>query len=291
MADTGFWTGSLTYTPPAGSTTQLSPVSIPFGTTDANGITWLLKNFEGWDGTDVQGPGNVARSGDHGAWASSQFLAPRIITLTLLASAATQALRDLARALLQQALPVSDLAVFLLNEPVPKQASVRMSGRITETYPTTLDVEFTVPMAAPDPRKYGAPNLVSTVAPVQNGVTLPVTLPFTLPAQTPGGAVTVTNAGSFETRPLVTINGPITSPFLQNVTTGQIVSFTGLVLGAADSLVVDFNARQAFFDGVYRTADITSSWWSIPPGTVTIQLGGTGSAGAQMSVSWQSAWK
>ena len=56
-----------------------------------------------------------------------QYYAARAITLTVTASAPTQALRDLARALLQHAVPISDLAVFTYNEPVPKQAAVRRS--------------------------------------------------------------------------------------------------------------------------------------------------------------------
>ena len=75
-------------------------------------------------------PGRAGRrghrkAGDHGAWAAPQYYAARAITLSVTASAPTQALRDLARALLQQAVPISDLATFAYNEPVPKQAAVR----------------------------------------------------------------------------------------------------------------------------------------------------------------------
>lgn len=292
-ADTGYWTGSIAYTPPAGSTTQYSPVTIPFGSVDSNGIAWILKQVTGWDSPDVQGAGVIPRSGDHGAWASTQYYAARMITLTVLASAASQSLRDTARAVLQQACPVSDLALFTYSEPIPKQAQVRRSGRIAETYPTLADVEFTIGLVAPDPRKYGTQVLTARVNPAPStggGFPVPLRVPFSLGPLTPGGQVTLTNTGTFETRPLVTFAGPVTSPALINLTTGQTVSWTGLVVPAGKSLVADFNARQSFVGGAYRPADLASSWWVLPPGQSVIAVAGQNDAGASVSISWSPAW-
>lgn len=292
-ADLGYWTGSIAYTPSPGSTTQLSPVTIPLGGVDGNGIAWLLNKVEGWDGPDVQGGGVIPKSGDHGAWASPQYYAARNLTLTITASAPGQALRDLARGLLQEAIPVSDLAVFSYDEPVPKQAQVRRSGKISETYPTLTDVQFTCGLVAPDPRKYAVQVQQATVnAPpsVATGFTFPLTFPLTMPAQAPAGAVSVTNAGTFETRPACTVSGPVTGPGLMNVTTGQQVSWTGLVLNAGDVLTADFLARQGYLNGTYRPADLFSAWWVLPPGTSTIQLTGDTGAGASLAVTWQDSW-
>ena len=55
-------------------------------------------------------------------------------------------------------------------------------------------------------------------------------------------------------------------------------------------MVVDFNVAQAFVAGVYQPADLFSSWWTLPPGTSTIQLGGNTPGGGSMTVTWQSAW-
>jgi len=109
--DIGYWTGSLSY---GGNTIQ-------FGQTDSNGITWQWNGIDGWDGPDTSG-GVIQRSGDHGGWPSPQFYAPRTMTLRVTALAPSQALRDVARALLSQVVPVSDLAVLAYNEPVPKMA-------------------------------------------------------------------------------------------------------------------------------------------------------------------------
>lgn len=292
--DVGFWTGSIDYTPAAGNTTQLTPVSVPLGAVDGNGVAWLIQKLEGWDGPDVQGAGVIPKSGDHGAWPAPQYYAARMLTLTLMASAPTQALRDQARAQLQQAVPVSDLALFTYNEPIPKQAQIRRSGKIGETCPTLTDVVFTIGLVAPDPRKYNpqvnSPQVYATDATLI-GIQIPAVVPFTLPAQQPAGIMQVLNAGTFETRPVVTVTGPVENPALVNVTTGQAVSWSGLVMHPGDVLVADFGLQQARLNGVFLAADLRSSWWTLPPGVpVTVQLAGSAGAGAGFSVRWQSAF-
>ena len=288
MADTGYFTGGITYTPPlgAGPSTDLE-----FGVVDANGTSWCLADWTGMDGVATAGQ-VVQRAGDHGAWATPQWYGPRTPTLTVWATARTQALRDVARAQVQQAVPVSDLATLRWDEPVPVQMAVRRSGPIVETYMTLVDVVFSIPLVAPDPRKYGTVlhQSLATQASAAVGLAPPLTPPFTLPAGAPPMSVAVTNAGSFETRPLVTIMGPITSPAVVNQTTGQAVSFTGMALAASDVLAVDFAARQATLNGVYRTADVGSSWWVLPPGSTTVQVTGTGATGSTMTVAWRDAW-
>ena len=280
--DLGYWTGSLSF---AGKL-------VSFGATDASGITWLWRKLEGWDGPDVSG-GIAQRSEDHGGWPSPQFFAPRNLTLTVTASAPTQALRDQARAALSQVVPVSGLATLLYNEPVPKVAYVRRSGKLTEAYPTLADVTFTIGLVAPDPRKYGSQvNSVSVPGGSTGaGLVFPVVFPVTFPAAPPAGVVTVTNAGNFETRPQVQVTGPVTSPSLTNVTTGQTVTWTGLVVPANGYLLVDFYNRLATdASGMYHPADVASSWWAMEPGPTTIQLGGQPGNGSLLTVTWQSAF-
>lgn len=291
MADLGYFTGGITYTPATGG----GPATdLEFGVTDANGTWWLIKSWSGLDGADTAGQ-VVQRAGDHGAWPTPQWYGPRTITLTVQATARTQALRDVARAFLQQAIPVgsdSSLATLRWDEPVPVQLGVRRSGRIAETYTTLTDAVFSVPLIAPDPRKYST--VLHTLTAVQGasaaGLAPPLTPPLTLPAGTPPMAVSCTNAGSFETRPVVTVGGPISSPAVVNQSTGQSISFTGMVLAATDVLSVDLNARQATLNGVYRPADTASSWWVMPPGTTTVRVTGTATTGAQMTVAWRDAW-
>ena len=282
LVDLGYWTGGISY----------NGLDIEFGKVDSDGIAWLWQKLEGWDGPDVTG-GLLQRAADHGAWPSPQFYQPRTLTWTVMATAPTQAQRDLARAKLSQAIPVSQLAVLRYDEPIPKQVQVRRSGKVTETYPTLTDVSFNIGLVAPDPRKYStAVKVVTTVVSTpSSGLTFPVTFPVTIPAgQPPGTGVTVTNAGNFETRPVVAVQGPVTAPALVNTATGQSVSFSALTLTSNDLLVVDFFNQQAFLNGTYRPADPASVWWNLAPGTTVIALQATTNPGATLEAVLSDAW-
>lgn len=302
--DVGFWTGGLINSDTGGPT----GLDIEFGQVDGNGIAWLWQKLEGWDSPDVQGAGVIARSGDHGGWASPQYFAPRTLTWTVTASAPTQALRDQARALLQQAIPVSSMATLRYDEPVPKYIMVRRSGRITEQYPTLSDVTFAIGLVAPDPRKYAMAQRAVTIGLVPpaagGGLTVPFTLPVTLNPASPPGVAVATNGGSFDTPPVAVITGPVSGPSLTNLSTGQTVSWSSLTLGTADTLVVDFLARQAYVDpvttsttpgaasdgGTYWPADVSSAWWQIAPGDNQLAYGGTAGTGSTAVYYWRDTW-
>lgn len=303
--DTGFWTGGLA--------NSYAGISVSFGQVDGNGTTWLWQKLTGWDGPPVQGAGVIPRSGDHGAWPSPQWYAARTMTLTCTASAQTQYLRDVARAQLQAAVPVGDagqLAVMTYNEPVPKQCLVRRSGQVTEKYPTLADVTFTVPLVAPDMRKYGTAQkqLVIGLAPSGSGgiFTVPFTVPFSLAAARPPGDATCVNAGDFGSPPVAVIAGPCSGPSLVNLSTGQAVSWSRASLTAAQTMTVDFLNRQAWVGapnppglpglppggGTYVTADIGSAWWRVQPGANLIAFTAvTSGAGATASLYYYDAWQ
>lgn len=280
LSDTGWWTGSLTSA--AGS--------IPLGSVDGNGIAWALLGVDGMDGVPTVGQ-VLQRAGDHGGYATPQFYGPRPLTLRIQAAAGTQALRDTARATMQQVVPVSDMATFVYNEPIPKTLQVRRSGVLREDSDTPLHVTFTVGLAAPDPRKYGQSYSLTTTANSQTlGITPPLTPPILLPAQAPPGAMTATNNGNFETRPIITITGPINQPGVYNQTSGQLISFSALNLSAADVLTIDLLNKVATLNGSPRPADLGSAWWVLPPGTSQLVLQGAGAAGATMTLTYSDAW-
>jgi hypothetical protein len=214
-----------------------------------------------------------------------------------MASAPTQAMRDYARALMQQAVPVNDLAVLLFNEPIPKVAYVRRNATasVTESCPTLTDVIFTIPMVAPDPRKYAVPaqsaGLVIGPPPVGN-LALPFSLPVSFPGNIPPSATSITayNTGTFETRPNLAIAGPITSPAVVNANTAETVSFTGLSLGPTDQLVLDMDNRQPLLNGTFYPADVSSAWWVLEPGATQIYLDGITTGGASLTVSYNPAY-
>jgi hypothetical protein len=295
--DVGFWSGSLVYLPPY----QDEPVTIELGAVDSNGTGWILQQVVGWDGAPAVGQ-LIQRSADQGGWAASQFYGPRVLTLTITASAQSQYYRDIARMQMAQVIPINDLAVFTYNEPIPKFAQVRLNAgaQIAETYMTTCDVTFSVPLVAPDPRKYGVTaqsNGMTLPTTIPSPLTLPAAPPFTLAATVPPGlgAMSCYNAGNYETRPILTISGPIPAPIITNMNTGQSISYSQLNLGPSDQLVLSTDARIGYLNNVFVPADVWSAWWVLWPGVTSLQLQngtGTGAAdiNAQLKASWYSAY-
>jgi phage-related protein len=112
------------------------------------------------------------------------------------------------------------------------------------------------------------------------------------PGGVPPESITVPagNAGTFETRPQITLTGPITGPQFVNGATGQAISFTGLALAASDLLSIDTDSRQCFLNGRFYDADAVSAWWVLQPGTTPVYVTGIGPGGAVLTVTWVSAW-
>jgi hypothetical protein len=90
---------------------------------------------------------------------------------------------------------------------------------------------------------------------------------------------------------VITVSGPIISPSIVNAATGQAITFTGLNMAPTDQLIISTDARQAFLNGVFQPADLTSAWWVLEPGPTQVYLTGENfSGGAVLVVSWSSAW-
>ena len=286
--DLGFWTGSLVLPAVVGTVAVHDPVR-----RHRRQRRRVDPGVRRRAGTGPPAVGQVIqRSADHGGWPSAQYYGPRLLTLTVMASAPTQALRDQAKEQLVQAVPISDLATFTYNEPMPKQAFVRQNGsaKIGMKFPTLVDVVFTIPLVCPDPRKYSTIPLTATAtlpAPVINPLTLPVTLPIGFPGSVPpiDIAVTCVNSGTFETRPTITVSGPDHQPEHRQRHDGQAITFTGLALGATDQLVISTDARQAYLNQVFTPADVGSGWWVLEAGSTQVYLTGENFSGGGRS-SW-----
>jgi hypothetical protein len=261
---------------------------------DTNGIAWIIEKLEGWDGPDVVGQ-VIQKAADHGAYPAAQFFGPRMMTLTLRASAPDQATRDLARSILGQVIPVNDLCAFNYNEPIPKVAYVRRSGKITEQYDNLCEVVFSILLVAPDPRKYSQTIYASGSASssAASPITIPVTVPFTLNNGVVPGSIQFMDPGNFPSFPEMTIWGPLKGPAITLVQTGQTVTWWNqlVTLQTGDRMVIDFDAKQSFLNGVYVPADVSSSWFTINPGFNTVIVSSiAGAAGGQLVAAYQAAW-
>lgn len=270
---------------------------VALGAVDAQGVAWTLQTLDGWDSPDVRAE-FTEREGDHGAWASPVYLGARPITLAGTIIAPSQPLLEQAMDQLRTAAGLDDTTLTVW-ENVPKQAAVRRSGKPLMQYITDTVATYSVMVTAADPRRYGTTlQTGSTGLPVSSGgLTLPATMPWTLSATTVAGQVTASNSGTFDTRPVLVLDGPVTAPkILAQLPDGTVQFLTySQDLASGEQLVIDTDAHTVILNGQAsrrRYLTIPSGWPSIPAqSTVTFQFrASTYNSSALLTARWRSAW-
>jgi len=271
--------------------------NVALGTVDAQGIAWTLQTLEGWDSPDVRAE-FTDREGDNGSWASPVYLGSRPITLGGTIIAPSQSLLEQAMDQLRAAAGLDDTTLTVW-EGVPKQATVRRSGKALMQYVTDTVATYSVMVTAADPRRYDTTlQTGSTGLPLTSGgLTLPATLPWTLSATTVAGQITAFNAGTFETRPVLILNGPVTGPkILAQLPDGTVQFLTySQDLASGEQLVIDTDAHTVIVNGQAsrrRFLTIPNGWPTIPAqSTVIFQFSASAyNASALLTARWRSAW-
>lgn len=270
---------------------------VALGTVDAQGVAWTLQTLEGWDSPDVRTE-FTEREGDHGAWASPVYLGARPITLGGTIIAPSRTLLEQAMDQLRTAAGLGDTTLTVW-ETVPKQATVRRSGKPLMQYLTDTVATYSVLVTAADPRRYDT-TLQSgfTGLPVTTGgLTLPAGLPWTLGATTVAGQIAAFNSGTFETRPVLVLDGPVTAPrILAQLPDGTVQFLTySQDLASGEQLVIDTDAHTVIVNGQAsrrRFLTIPNGWPAIPAqSTVTFQFSAsTYNSSALLTARWRSAW-
>jgi hypothetical protein len=120
----------------------------------------------------------------------------------------------------------------------------------------------------PDPRIYDDTASTGTLSPVTSvGRTYLRTYPLTYNSSSGlTNSAPFINTGNYTTFPTYTISGVCSNPTIQNITTGQILSFN-ISLGAADTLVVNSDLRTVILNGntnVRNTLVGGSTWFGLP---------------------------
>jgi hypothetical protein len=240
------------------------------------------------------------RARQHGQWPGVDLLGGRAITATL-----------------QAILPHPQEAQWagvqgLLRPTGPERPlTIRMSGFCGGNEVRTLarvrrlavpvDVEryqFGAPQIvvewwATDPRFYAVAESTETAtvqSPEGFGLTFDVTPDLTFGGPLPAGVMTATNDGNFPAPWVMEIEGPITDPRIENVTTGATLRFVGSV-GGGEVLRIDSLARTVTLGGASRYSWLlpASQWFDLEPGATQVRLAaqaGTGNA----TLTYRSAW-
>lgn len=270
--------------------------TVDLGAVDADGTAWFLQTLEGWDSPDVRAE-FTDREADHGAWASPVYLGSRPVTLAGTIVAPSRALLESAMDRLRAAAALTD-TVLTVWETVPKQATVRRSGKLLTQYVTDTTATYSVMVTAADPRRYSttAQSGTTGLPATTGGLAFPAAFPLTFSATSVSGQINAVNSGSADTRPVLTITGPVVAPVIAALypdgTVRQLIYALDLVTG--DVLTIDTDAHTVLLGSVSRRRFMTvaGGWPTIPAGSsVNYQFqSGTYNGTAMLSAAWRSAW-
>jgi hypothetical protein len=267
------------------------------------GVTQIGVNIlDGWDDTAPLNALVTSRGNRDGDVPSDHFpLRSRVIMLGgwLYCTNRTTA-RQAWASLAANAFPLNtDLTLTRFEPDAAKLVTCRRSGSIelpSATNASGPHFRFLVTLMAFDPLKYSATidlNATTGIAGGSSGgVVAPVLAPVVVTAASgQQNQLNVTNAGSYATKPLVTITGPLpTGWHWDNTTTGDSLALD-LALGGGDSLVLDHLVETATLNGRVVSPAITGNWWSIPNGPSVLKLFGDYSPLATVTVTGRSAWE
>lgn len=262
----------------------------------ASGIE--IVDFDLFSNVEVRSS-DIARPLDHGKFAGDDYYGQRSIMLSI-------EIWGTSDTTFQAALNKA-LTAFVTNTEMPIvtqlpvygkiQSSVRVRKRsgVKMNLKYGLHVgEMTVELVATDPRLYSQTlhSVTNNLQAPTGGITFNLTFPMVFGSSTSPITI-INNAGTFETRPLIIITGPITNPNLENVTTGKIMNFIG-VLASTDQLYVDFLNHTVYLNNTasrYSWLQNPQNWWNLQPGNNSVRFSGTAGAGTPtINVQWRDAY-
>lgn len=180
----------------------------------------------------------------------------------------------------------------------------RMTVRLTEDLPVRtrgIVAEWDLMLVSSDPLEYEETLNQAITSELEDAFgegqfSFPYSYPYSYGSATLGGEVIVTPGGTADVFPFLSLVGPITSPRLTNVTTGESIYFPGLVVPDGQALEVSTRGETALLNGsvdVLHYIDwVSSSLWSLRKGVSnTVRVSGTGfDAGTLLSVLWRNAY-
>jgi hypothetical protein len=165
---------------------------------------------------------------------------------------------------------------------------------------TTVDPNYTygyitsmVEFFCPDPNYYDS-NLQTAVmsfSPIL-GRTYNKTFDYNYGGGSSVITTTISNIGWATTYPTITIVGPITNPTIGDLTSGNVLNFTG-TYSALDVLEIDLYNQLVTLNGsAARNLLISGTWFDAPPGNSLYYFTGTDTlvGTTQATVSWYSAY-
>jgi phage-related protein len=228
------------------------------------------------------------KAGEFGAFISNQLYGGRLITIEGGIYSTTQSTFESKRRALIDAIKISKdsdsvpeakILKFTTLDDLELQCNVFLRkfkmNKQKYCYADFM-IEFYCPDIALEDQTASSSGL-STLA--SGGVIYPIIYPV-IYGSSAAGTQTITNNGTSEAWPVITITGVITDPIITNTTTGKYMSLD-ITVGSGDTLVIDMKNKTIVLNGTTNslsTKALASEWWWLEPGDNEVTLA-TGSGG------------
>lgn len=271
------------------------PDGIVLNAAPVGGVFFSCATFDGWGSPGSKSSG-TSREGEHGdSPAPNPKLGARILQMSGRIAAPTRLARQQAEHRLEAAL---SLALFDLTvtDGIPLKVQAQRQGEVSRADDTDVASLWQAELKCPDPRRYGiADRQQSLTLPVlSGGVRFPLRFPLRFDGSTTFGDADVINLGNMPAPAKVTFTGPLTTPSITNVTTGQSVTYNDtLAVGETLVLYLRYPMLALLQGTANRTGKVSTGGggiWAINPGTNSLafrSVAGSGTALVEWSDTYQ----
>lgn len=257
----------------------INSYQIHSNTANPNGI-YLHTGWEGLGFPELR-LSNYVRPGEHGAFVSNNLYGGRRIflrgtihgtNLTTYETARREFIKNLA--LTKDASNIIQPIVLKMTtmDDLALQVDVHVKDYRLEKTNLFAD-EFYLDLYAPDFFLESQSLSSSTVLRSSGGGAIyPVIYPVVYSATT-GGTEIIINNGTAEAYPIITINGPITNPIIENSTVDRYIELT-VTLGSGETVTIDMRNRTILKGSQSIIGDKSggSKFWYLESGSNTIRF-------------------
>lgn len=255
------------------------------GDRDADGVLVTCEKVTGWGSTGSKTQGQ-SREGEHGSSpAPNPKMQARVMQISGRITAPTRLLRQQTEHRLEAALGL-DLFDLTVVDGIELTVQAQRSGDVTIDDDTDATSNWLAELTCPDPRRYGtAKTLTMNLPSTSGGVLFPIRFPLRFTGTMTSGDASASNDGNETAPAMVTFTGPLTTPRLTNLLTGQWVQYNNTLASGEFVVLYMRNPLVALLQGTaLRTGKVSTGGggtWGIKPGANPLAFrsgGGTGTA-------------
>ena len=229
---------------------------------------YLVTTIDGFERADIR-TSQFNYSGADGGLVSDQFYGLRPITITghIISDLCDDHFEDRME-LMGQTKIREDITVKLGSGGNIYQVTGKVTGvSMPISGPRVSD--YKIDILCSDPVIYdvtsGSENSISIARMADGGYITPYILPVEWASETPPEVVT--NSGTVDIYPDITITGSATNPTIYNVTQGKWIKLA-TTLGISDEVVINMADKYVLLNGELANNLMTedSKWWTLEPG-------------------------